>query len=69
MAFSFFVVLFWLFGVFILDEEKWKLDKKSEQNSELSKKPNIKNSEHQKKSKKAVAIAVICRVLTSVCGT
>lgn len=63
MAFSFFVVLFWLFGVFILDEEEWKLDKKSERNSDLSKKPNIK------KNKKAVAIAVICRVLTSVCGT
>ena len=68
MAFSFCVALFWLFGGFILDEEEWKLDKKSEQNSELSKKPNIKNSEHQK-NKKAVAIAVICRVLTSVCGT
>ena len=34
----------------------------------------IQEAEHQKlgtskKSKKAVAIAVICRVLTSVCGT
>ena len=43
MAFSFCVALFWLFGGFILDEEEWKLDKKSGAEFRI-----IQEAEHQK---------------------